>query len=74
MSTARHTLVTVRDLLFALKGVDPATPVIALDLATLDEMPLADLARFKELLHHWHALAERAHRERLAASRDEETE
>lgn len=30
MSTARHTLVTVRDLLFALKGVDPATPVIAL--------------------------------------------
>lgn len=29
---------------------------VGLDLATLDEMPLADLARLKELLHHWHAL------------------
>ena len=30
MSTARHEITTVRDLMFALKGVDPATPIIAL--------------------------------------------
>ena len=45
-----------------------------LSMATLREMDRIDLYRLRELLHHWHELADRTYRERRAMSIEEETE
>ena len=45
-----------------------------LSLATLREMDRIDLYRLRELLYHWHELADRTYRERRAMSIEEETE
>jgi hypothetical protein len=45
-----------------------------LSIATLREMDRTDLYRLRDLLNHWHQLADRIYRERRAASIEEETE
>lgn len=45
-----------------------------LSLDTLREMDRVDLYKLRELLHHWHELADRIYRERRALSIEEETE
>jgi len=45
-----------------------------LSMATLREMDRIDLYRLRELLHHWHELADRTYRERRAMSIEEESE
>ncbi|NCC28923.1 MAG: hypothetical protein EOM22_12475 [Gammaproteobacteria bacterium] len=45
-----------------------------LSIDTLREMDRVDLYRLRELLYHWHELADRIYRDRRALSVEEESE